>query len=233
MQDMVLRTPSINGEIELLLSLAEKEATVHVALAAHYGRRGSRGRQKASGTAHACVSMPCLNSWTKCRGEARAPVLLTNRALQKWLRPTSNPPASTSEGVSSFAIGPGCQNSALGPQVTSFSLSLSLWLALALALVRARARALALSDTRAAAAHGAQVVSAGRVCGAVVGACACLCVNCAMQWPPRRVACARKCAEQVLIRRLCEQICSTNWMPSLQRLGRFRRIVASTQPLLA
>jgi len=75
MQDVVLRTPSINGEIELLLSLAEKEATVHVALAAHYWAGGQSGAAEGEWD-RACVRFDAMSEYLadlSLRGQGTSP----------------------------------------------------------------------------------------------------------------------------------------------------------------
>ena len=233
MQDIVLRTPSINGEMELLLSLAEKEATVHVALAAHYWAHGQPGAAEGEWD-RACVRLDALSEFMdemSRRGQGASP--FDKQGAAKVAKNYFKPPGVNKRGCKQFRDRSWVSEQRAWPP-SNLSLPVSLSGSLSLSLSPSFARALSLSDTqRAAAAHGAQVNSAGRVCGAVVGACACLCVSCAMQWPPHCVVCARKCAEQVLTRLLCEQICSTTWMPSLLRRGRFRRIVVKTQLLVA
>lgn len=44
MSDVVLRTPTVTGDLELLLSLSDKEAEMHAALAAHYWALGESSR---------------------------------------------------------------------------------------------------------------------------------------------------------------------------------------------
>jgi hypothetical protein len=36
MSDVVIRTPTVTGDLELLLDLSDREAEIHAALAAHY-----------------------------------------------------------------------------------------------------------------------------------------------------------------------------------------------------
>mmetsp|Transcript_34313 Transcript_34313/g.55398 ORF Transcript_34313/g.55398 Transcript_34313/m.55398 type:complete len:187 (+) Transcript_34313:142-702(+) len=62
MNDVIIRTPGINGEIELLLNLAEKEASVHVALAAHYWAQGRSSAAEGEWD-RACVRMDTMSEY--------------------------------------------------------------------------------------------------------------------------------------------------------------------------
>ena len=143
MQDMVLRTPSINGEIELLLSLAEKEATVHVALAAHYWAQGQPGAAEGEWD-QACVRLDAMSEFMdemsrRGQGASRFDKQGAAKVAQTYFKP----PGVNKRGCKQFRDRSWVsEQRAWPPSNLSLPLSLSLWLALALALVRARALSL-------------------------------------------------------------------------------------------
>lgn len=62
MQDVVLRAAGVNGEIELLVPLAERQASVHVALAALAWSRGKTAEAESEWDS-ACVRMDATNEF--------------------------------------------------------------------------------------------------------------------------------------------------------------------------
>jgi len=102
MQDVVLRTPSINGDIELLLSLAEKEATVHVALAAHYWAQGQQGAAEGEWD-RACVRFDTMADYLadlSLRGKNASP--FDKEGTEKVQKSYYKPPSVNSQGCKQF-----------------------------------------------------------------------------------------------------------------------------------
>lgn len=62
MEDVVLRVPTINGELELLLSLADKEADMHAALAAHYWAEGRASKAETEWD-RACIRLDAMDQY--------------------------------------------------------------------------------------------------------------------------------------------------------------------------
>jgi hypothetical protein len=102
MQDVVLRTPSINGDIELLLSLAEKEATVHVALAAHYWAQGQQGAAEGEWD-RACVRFDAMADYLadlSLRGKNASPI--DKEGTEKVQKTYYKPPSVNNRGCKQF-----------------------------------------------------------------------------------------------------------------------------------
>jgi tetratricopeptide (TPR) repeat protein len=102
MQDVVLRTPSINGDIELLLSLAEKEATVHVALAAHYWGQGQQGAAEGEWD-RACVRFDAMADYLadlSLRGKNASP--FDKEGTEKVQKTYYKPPSVNNRGCKQF-----------------------------------------------------------------------------------------------------------------------------------
>ena len=147
MQDMVLRTPSINGEIELLLSLAEKEATVHVALAAHYWAQGQPGAAEGEWD-RACVRLDAMSEFMderSRRGQGASP--FDKQGAAKVAQTYFKPPGVNKRGCKQFRDRSWVSGQRAWPP-SNLSLPFSLSLSGSLSFARARSLSLSLSLIR-------------------------------------------------------------------------------------
>ena len=144
MQDMVLRTPSINGEIELLLSLAEKEATVHVALAAHYWAQGQPGAAEGEWD-RACVRLDAMSEFMderSRRGQGASP--FDKQGAAKVAQTYFKPPGVNKRGCKQFRDRSWVSGQRAWPP-SNLSLPFSLSLSGSLSFARALSLSLSLS----------------------------------------------------------------------------------------